>query len=109
MRTSPGSSRSGCRSSLQREVREYKAVTFDHYAWRNADAVREHGSGDRARVKLAAFAAWIHARRQIGDERRIESSAGKRCWQDPWIDTRQVRFQPTADHVAREFIGRPHP
>src|SRR5262249_55721742 len=65
------------RSWAWRHVGEAEPVTRHNFADLYGNLGRKHRPSEAERMELAALAAWIDARRQIGEECRVVEPADK--------------------------------
>jgi hypothetical protein len=87
------------------EIGEDEAVALDDFSSLDRNGMREHRTVVGERVKLAALAARIDAGGQLGEERRVELTAGKSTVERAGIDARQARMQSAVYHLVRKRGG----
>src|SRR6185295_18666356 len=90
-------------------VREHKPVARDDLAGGDGNRAREHRARAAEAVELASLAARVHVLRQVSQERRVVSPAGKTRIELPGIDTRQYRVESTGQHRLCQRIRRQTP
>src|SRR5581483_3128706 len=83
-------------------VGEDEPVSLDSDARFDRNRRREHRSIVRKRVELAALAARVDRRRQLGEKARVEVAPGECAIELARVHARDPRTQAGGDHLSRE-------
>ena len=92
-------------TSDRRHVGEDEAVARDDLARHGADRAGEHRAAGDAGVELPVLAAGIDPRRQIREERGVESPRGEGRGKPPRIHADDRRLEAGGDHARGERGG----
>src|SRR5262245_11391294 len=96
----------------QHKVRERESIALDCVADLDGNSPCQHRAGHHAGVELAVLAARIGARRQVGEQRVVETATGA-AWSAPASDQAYhriggalARFPGAADRSPQGLVRR---
>src|SRR3989337_3212515 len=93
------------RFAAGQEVGEDEAVALYDLTGLHRHGTAKHRPLVAEGVELAALAAGVDGRGQIGEQCGVERAPGERAVEVPGVNTSEFRAQAGADHVARESAG----